>query len=69
MSNKQRKNRGSQKIARNLYIRLRRGAVKAGTPLPGDGAWRAGHDAAVTTRGAQLREDIDRYTAAYWRGA
>ena len=64
MSNRRRKNRGSHKIARSLYIRLRRGAVKAGTPLPGEGAWRSAHD----KRGAQLREELDSYTASYWRG-
>ena len=40
MSNRRRKRTGSQKIARNLAIRIRRGAVKAGNPLPGHGTWR-----------------------------
>lgn len=72
MSNKRRKSIGSQKIARNLAIRIRRGAVKAGNPLPGhsriytDGTHL---DAAYTSHGQQLWEHITHHTDAYWRGA
>lgn len=67
MSNKRRTNRGNQKIARNLFIRLRRGAVKAGVPLPGNGAWRSEYptDASVAKRSQELK-DLMATTDAYW---
>jgi hypothetical protein len=37
MSNKRRKSIGSAKIARNRTLRVVRGALKAGNPLPGCG--------------------------------
>lgn len=40
MSNKRRKSIGGAKIARNLAVRIRRGAVRLGNPMPGHGRWR-----------------------------
>ena len=71
MSNKRRKRIGSQKIARNLAIRNRRGAVKLGNPLAGEGViYRHPHASAqLIERGTQLMADTERHTANYWRGA
>ena len=70
MSNKRRKATGSTSIARNLAIRIRRGAAKAGTPLPGHSRIynRDDLDASYTTHGQQLRDELERHTDAYWRG-
>lgn len=40
MSNRRRKRIGQEKLRANRMIRVVRGARKAGTPLPGFGAWR-----------------------------
>ena len=71
MSNKRRKRIGSQKIARNLAIRVLRGATKAGTPPPGHSQLYARNDldANYHAHGDKLREQLHHYTAAYWRGA
>lgn len=68
MSNKRRKSRGSAKIARNLAIRLRRGAEKLGNTTAGRSkVYELEHlEASYKTRGEKLREDVERHTAAYW---
>lgn len=68
MSNRRRKRTGSSKIARNLAIRIRRGAAKAGTPLPGDSRIyeRDDLEAAYVVRGHELRESRSELTAAYF---
>lgn len=73
MSNKRRKSIGSQKIARNLAIRVLRGATKAGTPPPGHSRTYSRTDITLDANyhahGDKLREQLHHYTAAYWRGA
>ena len=70
MSNRRRKNTGNKKIARNLAIRIRRGAVKLGNPLPGHSrTYTTKHlEAKYAAHGEQLRERIALHTAAHWRG-
>ena len=71
MSNRRRKRTGSQKIARNLAIRIRRGAHKLGNPLPGDSHiyTDCNIDEKYRAHGEQLRTNLEQHTAAYWRGA
>ena len=64
MSNKRRKSRGSAKIKRNRLIRVVRGALKAGAPLPGYGkqfdvpdGWLI--DARLEAQGVALRGEVD----------
>ena len=64
MSNKRRKSRGSAKIKRNRLIRVIRGALKAGAPLPGYGkqfdapeGWTI--DARLGAQGVALRGEVD----------
>ena len=64
MSNKRRKSRGSAKIKRNRLVRVVRGALKAGAPLPGYGAaFRAPDgwtiDARLEAQGVALRGEVD----------
>ncbi len=63
MSNKRRKSRGSAKIKRNRLVRVIRGALKAGAPLPGDGRqfdvperWTI--DARLEAQGKALRDEV-----------
>ena len=63
MSNKRRKSRGSAKIKRNRLVRVIRGALKAGTPLPGYGkqfdapdGWTM--DARLEAQGKALRDEV-----------
>jgi hypothetical protein len=63
MSNKRRKSRGSAKIKRNRLIRVIRGALKAGTPLPGYGRQFDAPDGWVIDRrleaqGKALRDEV-----------
>ena len=63
MSNKRRKSRGSAKIKRNRLVRVVRGALKAGAPLPGYGAaFRAPEgwtiDARLEAQGKALRDEV-----------
>jgi hypothetical protein len=62
MSNRRRKTIGSQKIARNLAIRIRRGAHKMGNPLPGHGR------NTPTNNTTHLQQHTSNHTDAYWRG-
>ena len=64
MSNKRRKSRGSAKIKRNRLVRVVRGALKAGAPLPGYGkqfdapdGWLI--DARLEAQGVALRGEVD----------
>lgn len=70
MSNKRRKRIGSQKIAYNLAIRIRRGAVKAGNRLPGESRTYERDDLteAYQLHGSKIAT-ANRITDAYWRGA
>ena len=63
MSNKRRKSRGSAKIKQNRLIRVIRGALKAGAPLPGYGrqfdvpdGWTM--DARLEAQGKALRDEV-----------
>ena len=63
MSNKRRKSIGSAKIKRNRLVRVVRGALKAGAPLPGDGGqfdvpegWTI--DARLEAQGKALRDEV-----------
>ena len=63
MSNKRRKSRGSAKIKRNRLVRVIRGALKAGTPLPGYGkqfdapdGWVI--DSRLEAQGKALRDEV-----------
>lgn len=64
MSNKRRKSRGSAKIKRNRLVRVIRGALKTGTPLPGYGRkhthpeWLT-VEARYRAEGEALRRDVD----------
>ena len=63
MSNKRRKSIGSAKIKRNRLVRVVRGALKAGAPLPGYGAaFRAPDgwliDARLEAQGKALRDEV-----------
>lgn len=68
MSNRRRKRIGSQKIARNLAIRIRRGAERAGTPLPGYSiVYRHPHISdAYLAHGVDVANRSDALTASYW---
>ena len=64
MSNKRRKSRGAAKIKRNRQVRVVRGALKAGAPLPGYGkqfdapeGWTI--DARLEAQGVALRGEVD----------
>ena len=64
MSNKRRKSIGSAKIKRNRLVRVVRGALKAGAPLPGYGkqfdvpdGWTI--DARLEAQGVALRGEVD----------
>ena len=64
MSNKRRKSRGSAKIKRTRLVRVIRGALKAGAPLPGYGkqfdvpeGWTI--DARLEAQGVALRGEVD----------
>ena len=64
MSNKRRKSIGSAKIKRNRLIRVVRGALKAGTPLPGFGRqFRAPDgwliDGRLEAQGKALRDEVE----------
>ena len=63
MSNKRRKSIGSAKIKRNRLVRVVRGALKAGAPLPGNGrqfdvpeGWTI--DARLEAQGKALRDEV-----------
>lgn len=63
MSNKRRKSRGSAKIKRNRLVRVIRGALKAGAPLPGYGkqfdapdGWVI--DSRLEAQGKALRDEV-----------
>lgn len=63
MSNKRRKSRGSAKIKRNRLVRVVRGALKAGAPLPGYGkqfdvldGWTI--DPRLEAQGKALRDEV-----------
>jgi hypothetical protein len=64
MSNKRRKSRGSTKIKGNRLVRVIRGALKAGAPLPGYGkqfdvpdGWVI--DSRLEAQGKALRGEVD----------
>ena len=64
MSNKRRKSIGAAKIKRNRMIRMIRGALKAGAPMPGDGrqfqasdGWEI--DGRLEAQGKALRDEVD----------
>ena len=64
MSNKRRKSRGSAKIKRNRLVRVVRGALKAGAPLPGYGRqFRAPDgwliDGRLEAQGKALRDEVE----------
>ena len=77
MSNRRRKAIGSQKIKRNLLIRIARGARHHNTEWPGDGrtynadrlpdGWQL--STSTATRGQELREQMQTHVVPYWRGA
>ena len=63
MSNKRRKSRGSAKIKRNRLVRVVRGALKAGAPLPGYGKQfdvpdGCTIDARLEAQGKALRDEV-----------
>jgi len=64
MSNKRRKRIGAAKIKRNRTMRVIRGALKAGAPLPGDGrqfqapdGWEI--DGRLEAQGKALRDEVE----------
>ena len=64
MSNKRRKARGSAKLQHNRTMRTIRGALKAGTPLPGYGRqFRAPDgwllDGRLEAQGKALRDEVE----------
>jgi hypothetical protein len=63
MSNRRRKSIGTAKLKRNRTMRVIRGALKAGAPLPGDGAaFRAPEgwtiDGRLEAQGKALRDEV-----------
>ena len=76
MSNRRRKTIGSQKIKRNLLIRIARGCRHHNTDWPGDGrtynpdklpdGWQLSAD--LHNRGQQHRNDMQTHVTPYWRG-
>ena len=64
MSNKRRKSIGTAKLKRNRAMRVIRGALKAGAPLPGDGGqfqapdgWAL--DGRLEAQGKALRDEVE----------
>ena len=64
MSNKRRKSIGTAKLKRNRTMRVIRGALKAGAPLPGDGRQFQAPDgwaleARLAAQGKALRDEVE----------
>lgn len=62
------KPRRNKKIERNRWLRVVRGNVKMGNPLPGSGRWLAERDARtpVTHRADEVRGLVDDLVRPYW---